>query len=201
MILLFHANDDSIVEIVDGAMYTLIPNEPNEIENEFHAQKILERLPWAGIVQVQTVKTKGGVKYDIDAATEEAMEARHASEDKMITEYVTIQMEERVRHGRPVLPPEGRVAAAILSRNIDLGAKYNLFPVGWDKDGATLAAAGGSPEETKALRERNEQLEAELAQQRATTDAILKALPPKMAEQVQKNLDEQAEAEKAESGT
>jgi hypothetical protein len=179
MKVLLHLNPDPIVEVVEGIRYELPPGEAFEVEDDFHADKILERISWGGIVEVPVRKVKGGTEYDLDFAVNRAEELLKAAEDKTIAEYVTAQKDERIAKGRPALPPEGRAAEIILRRRIDLGKEYNLFPIGWSLEGKTLKTAGGQVvEENKQLAADNEALLAENETLRQQLEDAKKAKKP-----------------------
>lgn len=128
---------------LDDHWFSLPTGEPTEIlvddygkqvgNPEFYAQKLIETYGMNyGIIEVPTMKTRSGVQIDVDAAEDRARKQLAAVEEIMVVNWVRVQLEERVKEGKPVMPPVGRVEQVIRERNIDLKAKYGLSPVGFD---------------------------------------------------------------------
>lgn len=160
---------------LDDHWFNLLPNEPLEIESPFYAAKLIEHYgPVYGIIEVPTERTRGGLSMDIDKAEDRARKTLYAAETLMVENWVRVQMEERVKEGKPVMPPVGRVEQIIKSRNIDLRAKYNLSVVGFD---FTPAAASTNPE----LERENAELRQQLADARAASSSTDTKLAKLMA--------------------
>lgn len=128
---------------LDDHWFTLPPGEPTEIlvddygkqvsNPAFYAQKLIETYGMNyGIIEVATERTRTGLQIDTDAGWARAKQQLAAVEDIMVVNWVRVQLEERVKEGKPVMPPVGRVEQVIRERNIDLKAKYGLSPVGFD---------------------------------------------------------------------
>lgn len=118
---------------LDDHWFNLPTLEPVEIPEDFYAEKLVETYQAVyGLIMVESVRTREGSKIDIDVAEKRAYQQLRASEDFLINNWVAVQMEERVKEGKPVMPPVGRVKEAIEGRKIDLKAKYGLSPVGYD---------------------------------------------------------------------
>lgn len=136
--------DDAPLRLqLDDHWFSLPTGEPTEIltddygkqvsNPEFYAMKLIETYGANyGIIEVPSVKTRSGVQIDADAGYVRAQQQLAAVEDMMVVNWVRVQLEERVKEGKPVMPPVGRVEQIIRERNIDLKAKYGLAPVGFD---------------------------------------------------------------------
>lgn len=183
---------------LDDHWFTLPTNEPVEIhtddygkivsDSDFYGQKLIEQYGANyGIIEIPTQKTRTGTHIDIDKAEDRARRQLAAVEENMVISWARVQLEERVKEGKPVMPPVGRVEQIIRERNIDLKARFGLVPVGFDytPTGASTAEAAA---ELAALRAENAQLRAQSVKSSDTVDALAELLgvdPTELAAKVQ----------------
>lgn len=173
---------------LDDHWFTLPTGEPTEILSDdygkqvsnpaFYAQKLIETYGMNyGIIEVATEKTRTGLQIDADAGWARAKKQLAAVEDIMVVNWVRVQLEERVKEGKPVMPPVGRVEQIIRERNIDLKAKYGLSPVGFD-----FVPAGSKQEVVmvpdEATLKANAVMQAELIELKLQMAAMSQAPPP-----------------------
>lgn len=157
-----HTGTEVIHLQLDDHWYHIPPNEPYEIEDgQFYVDKLLEIYqPVYGLINVPFEKTRTGLVINVDAAEVEANRVLGIIEDRLVVEYARAQMEDRVKAGKPVLPPaEGSRVEQIIKKNkIDLRGRFNLNPVGTD------SAPYDDPEKAK-LRAEAQLLRDQLAEQ------------------------------------
>lgn len=169
LVLVIHANDEDAGIVIDGRQYLIPPNEPFVVEEiactdhmtgdyqyrtspqEIAAEMV--RLLWhVGMVQipVNEVRTRNGItyKYDEASALKQSKELLVKAEEAMLQGYVT-QCRELMSENKPAQPPGPRIAAIIKKYGIDLKAKYNISPVGFD----VVSAGAAQNEAMEALRE------------------------------------------------
>lgn len=162
------------VEFCDGnGMLHVIPaGEPVEFENEWIAKKIVETIPYMGIVEVHFTKTRTGITYDIGDASIRAKKILEVEERKCVFEYIQTQLESRVSRNYPPLPPVGRALSCVIKHKVDLVGQ-GLRVVGWEPPyevpahGPELAAKGAGNED------RIRQLETMMLQQQVLINQLL----------------------------
>ncbi len=138
MKVLYHEATDETgkklnVEFLDGGgkLWVVPFGEATEFENVFMANKILEHQKFMGVVEVNFIKTKTGITYDMEDAVKRAHRALLEAEKQCINDYVRVQLESRVRQNYPPLPPTGRAYSCVVKHKTNL-LKYGLRPVGWE---------------------------------------------------------------------
>lgn len=173
MKLLLHTDDEVVHARIDINSYTLPPGEPVEIENDHHANLILEQKVFHGIVEVPTIKSRTGISYDIDSAIATSKEALLAADDLVVAQYIRTQLEDRLGAGKPALAPQGRALKIIRRTKTDL-ADYGIMPVGWKQSEAP--GRGGRAavfiDDKRPKSEREKQLEELLAESNRQLAAI-----------------------------
>lgn len=196
MCLVIHASDGPAEACIDGRGFVIPPNQIFEVPSitctdhnnngpiEYttpanHVMKALLQQCWRwGLVEVPVIKEQGrfGVKYSFDetAAHELAKQALIAAEDRMVTEYVSVQKARMVAN-LPALPPNGTVATVIENRKIDLDREFNIKPIGY----GTVAKAAAANEEMEAMRKRQEELESTNKDLQKKLNQLLKSLGEK----------------------
>lgn len=147
MIILMHVDTMVVDDLNDNHLYTFPPGEPVEVENDFIAKRILEHKWYHGMVEVPQIRSKGGVKYDIETASKMAKEKLASADKKMLDEYVKNQMEDRIMRNFPPVPPSGRYKYVIDKYNVDL-KQYgiNLIGPGQDMDKVPTLQTGHTAE-------------------------------------------------------
>lgn len=152
----------------NGRRYEVPYDEPTEFESDFMAGKLVEHLHYFGLIEINRIKTRHGIEYDLDEAKDRALKTLEISEKACINDYIKSQLEDRVRQNFPPLPPVGRALECCVKH------KYNLLRagircIGWEPPyqmddpgfGQTPAANDGSV--MKLITE----LQAQLLQQNA----------------------------------
>lgn len=140
--------------------YDLPPLEPVEIpQGQFHANQLVDQYgPIFGIVLVPTTRGRSGITINIEEAEKLAKDKLDEIEKVLLHGWVRRMLDERVKDGKPVLPPSGRVADIIRTRNIDLKAQFGLVVTG---DGFGPSVSHQS--ESDRVRAENDDLRRQLA--------------------------------------
>lgn len=176
MKLLLHTDDETVFVRVDINSYILPPGEPVEIENDHHANIILEQKVFHGIVEVPMTKTRSGINYDIESATASAKEALLAADDLVVAQYIRTQLEDRLGAGKPALAPQGRALKIIRRTQTDL-ADYGIMPVGWKQSeapgrGGKAGRSAAFIDDKRPKSAREKELEEQLAESNRRLAAI-----------------------------
>jgi hypothetical protein len=104
-VVVYHA-DDETVYFHNGSLYVAIPpRTPVEIGNDYDARVLLNEKAYHGLVEVTQTKSNMGTRYDVEDADERAEAALSAADEETLRRYVEGQFEDRVKTGRPALPP------------------------------------------------------------------------------------------------
>jgi hypothetical protein len=166
-----HAEDETIHDLIDGKLYSIPPNEVFEIENDHHADLLLQHKHYHGIVLIEGKKGPRGTTFDFEQATADAKEKLAAKELETVQAYVAAQMEDKVSKGLPARPPEGRVARIIKKLKIDLARDYNLQVLG--QPTSAKQVHDDTQRQLKEERERNDKLQADFTKLQEQMTAIL----------------------------
>ncbi len=128
-----HEGNRMDVEFVDGngKLWVIPWGEPTEFENSFMADKLLEHQKYMGLVEVNFVKTRQGITYDMEDAEDRALASLVEQEKLCINDYIRTQLESRVRQNFPPLPPVGRAMSCVIKHRVNL-LRYGIRPVGWE---------------------------------------------------------------------
>lgn len=177
---LLHVDTEPVHEVMEGRLLTLLPNEPFEVKeivstdvdlngnktfvipSEFIARVIIAHQMHHGVVLVKEIRRGYNTELDVKSARAEAAIALKAGQDKMLSEYVRIQLEDRLKENKPALPPSKPIERIIDERGIDLQKEYGFRPVGWRVG-----------DETKAREERTAALEAENVELKRTLRLVM----------------------------
>lgn len=136
--ILYHLATDHLDEPIpvdfcdgNGKLWSVPFDEPTVFDNEWMAEKLMETLPFHGIVEVKVTRSKTGMEYDMEDARERTLEKLLHEEKLCINQYIQRQLEDRVQRNYPPLPPVGRALSCVIKHRTDLLA-YGLRPVGWE---------------------------------------------------------------------
>lgn len=140
----YHPKDAKHISLqLDDKWFRMYPGEPIEIDTDSNGRKLDNPDFYAhhiltiygsiyGIVEVPQRRDRTGIHLDIEMAMEMADAALLQNRHRLINLWAQEQMEGRVRHNLPVLPPSGFVEESIRELNIDVQAKFGFRPLGWD---------------------------------------------------------------------
>jgi hypothetical protein len=169
-------NPDAILNLsMDDKWFRIPPDEPFEIETdsngrvletpEFYTAELLAQYgPIYGLVEIPAIRTRTGITLDVDSALAASSAALAQNRQRHINLWAAEQLTTRVSKNLPVLPPTGFVAESIRLLNVDLGATFNLRPVGWDYHPQSSPASSAlDQEDIVSLRAQNEELSKRLS--------------------------------------
>jgi len=121
---LLQAGKENITEQVSGVgLFVFPPEEAIEVKDDYLARTILEHKRLEGLVEVPIIRDKRGVSFDIDTAMKNAKAALAKGRAEMVKQYIHDQREDRIRQGKPPLPPSPKVMRIIEEEGIDLAAE------------------------------------------------------------------------------
>lgn len=144
------------VPVLTGTDFDAAGYRQYTIPEEYACREILHNLWYLGIVEVPFVREGFQIKMDEAGAVALAKKAFIAAQEKIVADYVRTQ-QERVQQGSPANPPNGRAAAIISMRGIDIKREYGLNPAG---HGHVAAAASLEESLTAQFAERMKAMEA-----------------------------------------
>lgn len=142
---LMHSGKEPIHDVVQGRLYTFIPNEPLKIADNFIGHAILRHKAPMGLIEVPATEDRFGIHVDVAAGEKIAAQAQKRTRRAMVEQYIRTQREDRLRFNMPALPPHGTVAKIILEE----GIKLPFVPVGGDVEFPTEAQP--QPQEAQQL--------------------------------------------------
>jgi hypothetical protein len=175
---------------LDDHWFRMKPNEPFEMSTDsngrlldapdFYAHMLIVTYGHIyGIVEVEQEKTRTGILLKVDKALEIATAELLANRHRHINQWANDQLTSRVRNNLPVLPPSGFTEESIKVLNIDLKAKYNFKPIGWDWEPDATRPVDSSvseisaPLDVTALRAENDDLKSRMADLEAMVGKML----------------------------
>jgi hypothetical protein len=184
--VLYHV-DDEVVTFNNGAVHVILPPEtPVEVFPEYDALVLLQEKAFHGVVRVNEVRTARGVSFDVEDAHIRAAEALAAADQNTINQFVEGQFEDRVKTGRPPLPPakNSRLERLVKKYHVDFKASYGLDVVSIATAQAKLEAQRSNSalverqvdleKSNQELREQNTALAASMIEMGKKLDALLK---------------------------
>ena len=145
----------------NGRLFIIEPGVPKKVPYEA-GRFILEHMAYTGVVRVEETETVEGVKYQTEAAEIASLAATEAGDNERFQRYLSSAVEDFVKRGKPVPPPDERTLRAIKRRGYDL-KNFGIVPIGWEK-----------PEDQKItdLKAENELLKAQHAELRARMESL-----------------------------
>ncbi len=136
---LLHVDEtEQVAAVIDNKLYVLPPGKPVEMP-EFDGNIIMARLHYCGIVRVTETRDDEGIHLHTKEAREASKTLLAQKDREIVTEYIQIQLEDRVKINMPALPPSGRQAKVIARSGVKL-EDYGVRPVGWVMGKAAEAA-------------------------------------------------------------
>lgn len=181
MRFLLHTGPEPVVDVIDGVKYEALPGKPLKFTDILHANAFLEHKHDYGVIEVGATETETGIQLDLAEAKERADQALKQAEDNIVAAYVKTQVEDRLRHNFPAMPPQGRAKEIIARKKIDL-KKHGINPVGWlpeEQNMPGVASFNELKETNRLLQEQNqmlagqnEKLAADLAKLTETVTAL-----------------------------
>jgi hypothetical protein len=152
---LLQMDDEDAADVIDNKLYVLPPGKPVEMP-DFDAGIMMAHNHQFGIVQVRETRDDEGIHLHTAEARVAAKALLVTKDNEIVAEYIRVQLEDRVKAGRPALPPSGRCAKVVKRSGTKL-ADYGVKPVGWVMDPSAAAAPADV-----AMTERIAHLEAQL---------------------------------------
>jgi hypothetical protein len=204
MKVLLHVNPEPVAAVINGRLHTLEPGIPYRLDEHlpadegtglgspknpqstpvnvnFIAEKLIEHLWWAGVVEVPVERSNYGDNLLVEEAIAKATQELIRSDSKTVDEYIEVQ-QNRALEGKPALVPSGRYLIAIQRRGVKL-SDYGINPVG---AGPVIAEQAAQGMEVAKLRK-------ELEEQKLETTRVLE-----MAQQLMERLSQSEPQKKAE---
>lgn len=132
----------------NGLLHKVPYDEPTEIMSDWFARLIVEHCEYSGIVEVELIKDRHGVRYSMEDAKHRALQCLEVAEKKCINDYIFTQLNDRIRANYPPMPPMGRQLECVIKHKTNL-LKHGIRPVGWEppyfmEDLAATGAPGAS---------------------------------------------------------
>lgn len=128
-VIVFHVHDEVVHDVMDGRLYSVPPREPFEFASTFLGRKFIEHQHHYGIVEVKTIRKRGGIEFDLDDAEKRATELLHHAEMQGINQYLESQHTDRLEHGKPPVRAAGRYANLLRKHKVNL-QDYGISPIG-----------------------------------------------------------------------
>lgn len=158
--ILLQSSGQLVAEMVDGVKYEFPSGEAVEVKNDFYAEAILRHLWWSGIVQVDSVRDRSGVHYDMDAAIAASKAACQDADKQLVQQYLNDQKLNQ-QAGRPLQEPTGNHEAAIHRQHGDVKAFIKgagVVIAGYNGDTGTQVRDA----EFEAMKKQNAELSAKM---------------------------------------
>jgi hypothetical protein len=194
----YEPQDDSefITILMDDKVFQIRPHEPYEMSADsngrlldapgFYMYQMLQTYSGLyGLVEVEAVSTRTGIQLDIDKAERDATRLLEQNRWRHIETWVQAQLNERVAQAKAILPPQGFIEESIKVLNVDLAARYNIKPIGWDwkpdtsrpivntRDLGLVTAAAPVNEEIESLKQELADRDARLDRMEALLERLL----------------------------
>lgn len=169
MKLLYHCNVEQVAMVVEGHLYVLPPDEVSEIENEIHAENILEHKIYLGVVEVAQVRTPKGIEFDLESAKQRSQQLLDQWDFESVRRWIVDTKEDRVARrleaefSLAAVPPPPRIAEIIQRRG------YDLVPLG-------VIPSRGPDLEKETLRQQNASMAETIGKQNELLDKLSKRL-------------------------
>lgn len=126
---LYHVDDVNVEDVIDGTLYVIQPSKIVEVKDDFHAQALLNHKVHQGLIEVTVTPKADGSGFDWTVGYKQAAaDALGAADDARIQDWVTGQIEERIRKNYPALPPSDRLKVLIKRRGVVI-ENFGIRPV------------------------------------------------------------------------